>query len=102
MYKRELEALKTKNEQQIEVKINEKIEEQKRSCESDEETSNSSSWATVTARKKHPISQQIVVNAAINESRAREKRKGNVVIFGINESSKAVGAERHAEDKQKN
>ena len=41
------------------------------------------------------------MNAAINETRDRERRKKNVVVFGLAESDKLVGIEKASEDKQK-
>ncbi len=40
------------------------------------------------AKSKQPVEQLIVVNAAINEAKDRERREKNVVVFGLKESKK--------------
>ena len=50
-------------------------------------TENVKTWSSV-AKSKQPVEQLIVVNAAINEAKDRERRKKNVVVFGLKESKK--------------
>jgi hypothetical protein len=50
---------------------------------------------------KTPRSRLVVTNAAINELNEREKRKKNVIIYGVPESTKVVLTEKKAEDEQK-
>jgi hypothetical protein len=67
-------------------------------------TDSAASWVTVTSRnlgKKKPQEQLIVVNAAINEQNERKKREKNVVIYGVEESTKETAADKAAEDKTK-
>ena len=39
------------------------------------------------------------MNAAVNEAKYRERRKKNVVVFGLKESKKINEVEKQAEDK---
>ena len=66
-------------------------------------TINVSSWANVVGRNiKKTEEQLVVVNAAINEQRDRDKRKKNVLIFGLPESNaNAAPIDRNTEDKEK-
>ncbi len=61
-------------------------------------TNNHNNWSTAISKTKAPISQLVVVNAAINEQKNRDKRKNNLVIFGIPESQKATIEEKMKED----
>lgn len=49
---------------------------------------------------KKPPEQLVVTNAAINELNEREKRKKNVIIYGVPESTKEILSEKKAEDEQ--
>lgn len=69
-------------------------------------TSNiSSNWVQVlkTGGKnvKKPDEQLVVANATINELNEREKRKKNIIIYGVPESGKEVMVERRKEDEKK-
>ncbi len=65
----------------------------------------SNEWVQIVTKgsknAKKPPEQLIVANAAINELNEREKRKKNVIIYGVPESSKEVLTEKRAEDEQK-
>ena len=64
----------------------------------------SNEWVQIVTQgsknAKKPPEQLVVTNAAINELNEREKRKKNVIIYGVPESSKEVLAEKRAEDEQ--
>ena len=103
-FRREIDRLKDENKQLIMQQVTSKFDELK--TNEGETASNSAmnvnNWANVTAKNiKKPVEQLIVVNAAINESRDRERRKKNVVVFGLAESAKLVGIEKALEDKTK-
>jgi hypothetical protein len=93
-----LERVKANNKVQIEQQIDDKIEQIK-SSEIIDVNSSLEKWSTIAAKKKPPMSQQIIVNAALNESKEREKRKKNVIFFGVKESNKQTPADKQAEDK---
>jgi len=67
------------------------------------ENLNVANWATVVSRNaKKPEEQLVVVNAAINEQKDRERRKKNVIIFGIPETgSNLPAADKVNEDNNK-
>jgi hypothetical protein len=64
----------------------------------------SSEWVQIVTKgsknAKKPPEQLVVTNAAISELNEREKRKKNVIIYGVPESSKEVLTEKRAEDEQ--
>jgi hypothetical protein len=65
----------------------------------------SNEWVQIVTKgsknAKKPPEQLIVANAAINELNEREKRKKNVIIYGVPESTQQVLTEKRAEDEQK-
>lgn len=65
----------------------------------------SNEWVQIVTKgsknAKKPPEQLIVANAAINELNEREKRKKNVIIYGVPESTKEVLTEKRAEDELK-
>ncbi len=58
-------------------------------------------WSSSSSRGKAPVDKLVVVNAAINEQTEREKRKKNLIVFGLPESSKVDIEEKKNEDKSK-
>ena len=74
------------------VEKNEKLETELNKIKGRKEsTLNVANWANVVSRNaRKPEDQLVVVNAAINEQREREKRKKNVIVFGVAESSQEV------------
>jgi hypothetical protein len=65
----------------------------------------SSCWVQAGAKNarnaKKPVEQLVVANATINELNEREKRKKNVMIYGVAESTKVNLTEKKAEDEKK-
>ena len=67
-------------------------------------TSISSDWVqVVTAGRssKKPADQNAVANATISEFKEREKRKKNVIVYGVPESTKEVLTDTSTEDEEK-
>ena len=64
-----------------------------------------SDWVNTVTRgskiAKKPAEQLTVTNAAINEMKERERRKKNVIIYGVPESTKEVLSEKKADDECK-
>jgi hypothetical protein len=102
--KSEIESLKSKNvelEKVIEKKFKECVEEVQSENRSGL-ANNVKSWATVAkSGVKQPVEQLIVVNAAINEAKDRERRKKNVLVFGLNESTQVIEVEKQVDDKKR-
>jgi hypothetical protein len=65
----------------------------------------SNEWVQIVTKgsknAKKPSDQLVVTNATINELNEREKRKKNIIIYGIPESDKVVLTEKRTEDEQK-
>ena len=92
-----LESDKNQLKQQIEVL-------KKENGESANSEINVNNWANVVSKdKKKPVQQLVVVNAAINEQREREKRRKNVVVYGVKELavSDTENTEKTLEQKEK-
>ena len=87
---------------QLETKVKEQEETIKKLSESGKAI-NVENWSNVVTRNtKKPVEQSIVVNAALNEQRDGEKRRRNVIVFGINESQLGTNINDKAnEDKVK-
>lgn len=68
-------------------------------------TSISNEWVQVVKQgsknAKKPTDQLDVANATISEIKEREKRRKNVIIHGVPESTKEVLTDKRAEDEQK-
>jgi hypothetical protein len=62
-------------------------------------------WVQVVTKSarnaKKPAEQLIVANTTINELNEREKRKKNLFIYGVTESSKTTLADKKAEEEEK-
>ena len=61
-------------------------------------------WVEIVTKgiqKKKPSEQLIVANATINEMNERERRKKNIIVYGVPESTNSVLTEKKAEDQQK-
>jgi len=99
--KTDIENLKTKNlelEKLIEKKCKECVEEVQNENPSGLKN-NVQNWSTIAkSGLKQPVEQFIVVNAAINETKDRERRKKNVIDFGLTDS---VEIEKQADDKKR-
>jgi len=102
--KTDIENLKTKNlelEKLIEKKCKECVEEVQNENRSSLKN-NVQNWSTIAkSGLKQPVEQLIVVNAAINETKDRERRKKNVIVFGLTESTQVVEIEKQADDKKR-
>jgi len=65
----------------------------------------SNEWVQIVTKgskiAKKPSDQLVVTNAAINELNERERRRKNVIIYGVPESTKVVLTDKKAEDEQK-
>ena len=87
---------------QLETKVKEQEKAIKKLSESGKAI-NAENWSNVVTRNtKKPVEQLIVVNAALNEQRDGEKRRRNVIVFGINESQLGTNINDKAnEDKVK-
>ena len=100
-----MKYLKTKFEEHIKI-LEDRIIVLEREKEDRAEvpTSYSSSitgnnWSTSSSRSKPPIEQLLVVNAAINEQKDREKRKKNIIVYGLPVSKKETLNDQLEEDK---
>mgnify|MGYP003555905975 FL=1 len=51
-------------------------------------------------KSKQPAAQLVVVNASMNELNDREKRKKNVIVYGVPEPSCAVQVDKRSEDEK--
>ena len=60
----------------------------------------SRNWSTSSSRSKAPVEQLVVVNAAINEQKNREKRRKNIIVYGLPVSKKVTIQEQQEEDKE--
>ena len=87
---------------QLETKVKEQEETIKKLSESGKAI-NVENWSNVVTRNtKKPVEQLIVVNAALNEQRHREKRRRNVIVFGFSESQQGTSInDKVNEDKVK-
>ena len=87
---------------QLETKVKEQEEAIKKLSESGKAI-NVENWSNVVTRNtKKPVEQLIVVNAALNEQRDREKRRRNVIVFGFSESQQGTSInDKVNEDKVK-
>ncbi len=95
-----IEDLMRKNVE-LEKKIDSKYDEYVNRIQNETRASLTESvktWSSV-AKSKQPVEQLIVVNAAINEAKDRERRKKNVVVFGLKESTKTAESEKQLDDK---
>ena len=97
----QLEAKYVTNSSDIQ-KLNEDLNFAKNSVQS---SSISNKWVQVVTKgarnAKKPAEQLVVANTTINELNEREKRKKNLIIYGITESNKSTLIEKKAEDEQK-
>jgi hypothetical protein len=60
---------------------------------------NDKTWSTVVNRNKHKTQVQMnMLNTVAIESKERDKRERNVIIFGIKESSKTTTEEKKIDD----
>ncbi|RNA09996.1 hypothetical protein BpHYR1_049896 [Brachionus plicatilis] len=93
-----LESIDAEKLQDIE-KLKEEVKEAKLTSKT---TDISKSWVQAVGRRtkhsKKPVEQMVVENATINEFNEREKRKKNIIIYGIPESQKNILSEKKADD----
>jgi hypothetical protein len=86
----QLEAKDVKNSSYIK-KLNEDLNLAKNSVQS---ASISNKWVQVVTKgarnAKKPAEQLVVANTTINELNEREKRKKNLIIYGLTESNKTT------------
>ena len=53
-----------------------------------------------TQKTKQPAAQLVVVNASVNELKDRERRKKNIIVYGIPESPNSAQATKKTEDEE--
>jgi hypothetical protein len=94
-----LSVLETENNE-LKQRINQLVTNTNTQTETNQSTNPSANWSSIVQGKKKNQEQLNLLLAASNETKEQKIKENNVIVFGIDESTKTTADEKKSDDKE--